>query len=83
MSKAMLIIDKPIRCEDCPCSYYGLSSDEVMCKITENLVDIEQPIPKNCPFIELDMSMMDSILKAIKYPEPARITPLTYMQGHR
>ena len=83
MSKAMLIIDKPRRCEDCPCSCYGLSSDEVICKITEELIFTDQPIPKWCPFTELDMDTMDSILRAIKYPELARISPLQYMQGHR
>lgn len=83
MSKAMVMFDMPKRCEDCPCSCYGLSSDEMMCKITEELIFTEQPIPKWCPLLELDMRTMDSILRAIEKPVSVYAGPIQYIDAHR
>lgn len=79
--KSMLLIDTPIRCEECPCCMKNCEED--ICEATGNTVYSNEVMPKWCPLIKLDMPMMDAILEVAKNPVKTRMTPWQYMESHK
>ena len=53
-------MEKPKRCELCPCSYYSEGALSDICQVTDKPIDGK---PTDCPLIEIDES--DEIAKYI------------------
>lgn len=78
--KAMLVVDAPDKCSECPCSVMGKTKLEFLCRIKGQLVSNRNPIPSWCPLIFLNMQQMDSILEAVNQPSNRKhVDVITYI----
>lgn len=81
MSKAMMLIDMPKTCADCPCAGPGKSTNEIVCRTKGWIVATRDLKPSWCPLIFLDMPRMDSILEALNDPLKLHMDPIQYVNG--
>lgn len=81
MSKAMLLIDIPEKCSDCPCAGPGKTNNELVCRSEGWSVTVRDSKPSWCPLIFLDMPRMDSILKSLNDPLNLHMDPIQYVNS--
>lgn len=72
MAKAMLIMDMPKNCQECPCSHYEQSKNFWVCHVSsatlkENEFYIEKP--KCCPLREVPQKKEDNLSIHLPYSE--------------
>ena len=53
MRKSVLIIDKPKKCDDCPCSYFTEGAQSDYCKVTDSEISNSNEVLKDCPLKDL------------------------------
>ena len=56
MNKSVLVIEKPERCEDCPCAYFTEGAQSDYCKVTDSEISNSNEVLKDCPLKDLPMS---------------------------